>query len=439
LARRRFACNAAYDVELTPRDFRAHLLPILLGQFVGLTFGVVGVRLASHWVAPADYGIYGLFISIAPLGLGVVHAGLLKFVARHWAGTADQAGLRHFIVRAVWRKTPWLALASSVVAACLPAPWWLTFPVLFMTATALTLQSLVQTALQAERANWRDFGIGLIASALRTLLPLLLYVSVAAHLGMLLGGFTLHAMLAAVAAWFIGGWQRNDPRRSLDNPVASASYDGPRFMTLAVAGWVMGASGRWVVALFFGMEEAGYFALAGNIALVVVSVLYAVVQQFVQPRLFALASTKTATPMHLAHITDAVSLGFTVIGIAGLLACSALAPLLVGSFIGPHYASAIRWLMPAGCYHLALLGPTFSHLLLLATKRERACGPPELSAAVVILVGALGTAAFGVETFRWFAVLSPVIPWLTTRPLTQRALAKTESVDHPASQAEASI
>jgi len=410
-------CSGA--VEFTRRDFRAHLLPILLGQCAGLGLGVLGVRLASHWVAPADYGVYGLFVSLTPLGLGVVQAGLLKFVSRHWP--EERARLRRGVLRSFWRKTPWLLGAAALVACFVPAPWPLAFPALAVAATALALQALVQTALQAERENWRDFGAGLVASSLRTLLPLALYAGVAAQLGSLLGGFALHAVLAAAAAWLIGGWTRAAADDSAD-PACRATYEGPRFVVLALAGWIMGASGRSIVLGFFGAEEAGYFTLASNVALVVVSVLFALVQQFVQPRLFVAAGSGTADAPRLARITDATGLAFLLAGVAGLFALAALLPHLVGSLVGPSYAAATRWVLPAGCYHLAILGSTFPHLLLLAARRERACGPPELASALVLLAGAIGTAAWGAEPFRWFALFSPVIPWLTARPLARRAL-----------------
>lgn len=412
-------CSAA--VELTRRDFRAHLLPILLGQCVGLGFGVLGVRLASHWVTPADYGVYGLFVSLAPLGLGVVQAGLLKFVSRHWP--EERARLRRSVMRSFWRKTPWLLGAAALVAWFLPAPWLLAFPALAVSAAALALQALVQTALQAERENWRDFGAGLVASSLRTLLPLALYAGVAAQLATLLGGFALHAVLAAAAAWLIGGWQRETTADSADLASRTA-YEGPRFVVLALVGWIMGASGRSIVMGFFGAEEAGYFTLASNVALVVVSVLYALVQQFVQPRLFAVAGREAADPPRLARIMDATELTFLVAGVTGLLALSVVLPHLVGSLIGPQYAAATHWVLPAGCYHLAILGSTFPHLLLLAAQRERACGPPEIASALVLLAGAIGAAAWGAEPFRWFALFSPVIPWLTARPLARRALTR---------------
>lgn len=410
-------------MEFTRRDFQAHLLPILLAQFVGLGFGVLGVRLASYWVAPADYGSYGLFVSIAPLGVAVVQAGLLKFVGRHWPKERDR--LRPIVLRSFGRKWPWLAGGAALAALLVPAPWLLVFPALAVTASAIALQGLVQTALQAELENWRDFGIGILTSSFRTILPLALYAGFAAQLGSLLGGFTLHAVLAAAAAWLIGGWHKG----RTDGGTGSADcgdYEGPRFVVLALAGWIAGVSGRSIVLYFFGADQAGYFTLAGNVAVVVVSVLFALVQQFVQPRLFATTESGKTSLARLIRFTDGTALAFLVAGGTGLFALSLVLPRLVGPLVGPQYAAATGWVMAAGCFHLAILVPTFPHLLMLAARRERACGPPELAATLVLVVGALASAAWSTEAFRWFALLSPLAAWLTARPLALRALAREE-------------
>ncbi|MBI2514134.1 MAG: hypothetical protein HYV96_19350 [Opitutae bacterium] len=391
------------------------MLPILLGQILSLGVGVAGVRLASSLVAPADYGIYGLFVSLTPLGAAVIYAGLVKYVARHWHETTDRQALKSATLTAAMRKAPWLVIAAALTAAALPGRWLGLFPALLVAASALGLLAFVQTALQADRANWRDFGVSLTGSLLRTLLPLALYALVGGKLQWLLVGFALYAVLTAAIAMGVGGW--GSAWRTPRTTEVITTYDGPRFVVLAAVGWAMGASGRAIVAGFFGAAEAGYFVLAGNVALVVVSTLYAVVLQFFQPRLFAYAEETSGDIKVLTQITDLVAIGFTLLGVAGVVVLRALMPWLVGTLIAPQYADAANWLLAAGSFHLALLVPMFFHLLLIAARRESACGPAEIGTAIVLLAGGVGAAALSADTFRWFAMASPVVAWLVARPI----------------------
>jgi len=414
-------------LKVSRHDFPAHLLPILLGQVLSLGIGVAGVRFASSVVQPADYGIYGLFVSLTPLGAAVVFAGLNKHVARRWHETADRTALRRGTLAAAMRKAPWLTLAAALTALALPGRWVDLFPALLISAGALGLLAFAQTALQAEHANWRDFGVALTGSVLRTLLPLALYVWVGGKLVWLLVGFALYAVLTTVIALSVGGWM--DAGRGPRATAVTTTYDGPRFVVLAAVGWAMGASARGIVAGFFGANEAGYFVLAGNVALIVVSTLYAVVLQFFQPRLFAYAETSAGDAARLTRVTDAMGLGFTLLGVTGVVVLRTLMPSLVGTLIAPQYADATQWLLAAGCFHLALLVPTFFHLLLIAARREAACGPAEIATAIVLLAAGVTTAAVSADVFRWFAVASPAVAWLVARPIALWSLRRAESID----------
>ena len=101
------------------------LVPITLSQVVGLACGVAGVKLVTRLVPPGDYGAYGIFLTFTPLGMWVVHAGLVKFVGRHWAATRDRSALLREVAGAALRKTPWLLLAAAVAAGLMSVRGWL--------------------------------------------------------------------------------------------------------------------------------------------------------------------------------------------------------------------------------------------------------------------------------------------------------------------------
>lgn len=192
---------------------------------------------------------------------------------------------------------------------------------------------------------------------------------------------------------------------------------------LAVAAWALTAVNRWIVAGFFGSETAGFFTLAGNIAVIVTAMLGVVFVQYWQPVVFAMPSETAAEKRALASCVDIVALTYTLCGAAGVGFLHAVAPWLVGSVIGAKYAGALGMIAPAGCFGIAIVAGQFFHMMLLAGRRERACVPADLSGAAVLVGGSVIAALAGGETWFWrWLMFSPVVPWVLQRTLARRAL-----------------
>lgn len=400
-------------------NFRDRLLPIALGQFVGLLCGLGSVKIFSRYVSPADYGAYGVFLSFAPLGMWVVHAGLIKFVARHWAGSPDRAGLLREVLVDTVRKLPWLAAATLGAALATDAAgFWHTWPALFAAAAFISVGLLAQTALQAERAHWKDFWISTVGSVSRSFVPPLLYVLAGGTLAVLEAGFGLHtALFAGGFLYLLARYKRTGPPGA---PQLAAVYAGPLFVMLSLAGWLLTAVNRWIMAGFFGAEPAGYFTLAGNLTQIATSMFSLVVVQYFQPGLFAMYGEEAAQRRKLARRLDAIATGFWLCSLAGVAALHGIAPWLVGPLIDEKYRPALGWILPAGSFGVAVLTAQFYHTLLLAGKRERTCGPVDIATAVLLAGGGAAAAFAGEKFFRGWLLLAPLLPWLLTRPLARR-------------------
>lgn len=410
-------------MKISRADLRLRLAPILLAQALGLACGIAGVRLASHWVAPADYGRYGVFVSLAPLGLGVVFAGVLKFVGRRWAGAGDRAALLRGVLAAIRKKTPWLA-AAVAVAAVVAAP---DGPVVFGTlllvaALLLTLGQLAQIALQAERAHWPDFAIAGTAALTRSFLPPLAYAVWGASLVSLLAGFSLHAAVVATTGLALLRLRRTAPAGTTEI-APGQEYEGSLFISLAVAGWIVAGFNRWAAAWFFGAEQAGYFTLAANIAVIPPSLLGGVVLQYFQPVWFATSPQYADARLRLARDVDRIAAGYTLAALALAVALHAVMPWLIGPLVSERYAPAAKFVLGAACFMTAVSIGQLYHTLLIAGDRPAACGPVDLSGAGCLLAGGLVSAACGPEWFVRWLCFSPAVPWLVNRPLARRLLA----------------
>jgi len=420
-----------------PDNSRRRLIPIALAQALGLACGVAGVKLNSRFVPPAELGVYGLFLTFAPIGMWVVHAGLVKFTGRHWAGSPDRPGLWREIVVAWARRLPWLALAAAAAMLALdgrtPGLDWALGPALFTAAALLALGTLMQAALQAERAHWSDCAVAVSGSLTRTFLPPLLFICTAGPVAMLWLGFCLHALVfAAAGLWMLRRyWSRPETGRPA-SPQLTAVYQGPLFIALAMAGWVLTGLNRWLVAWRFGAVETGYFTLAGGAAMIAPSVLGTVLLQYSQPVFFALGDAQPSNPRLLARRVDQVALAFGALALLAVEGVTFIAPWLVGPLINPAYRDSLHWILPAGCFATATMTGVFYHTLLLAGHRERACGPVDLTTAAVLAAGCVLAALAGQAWLSRWLTCTPLVPWLLTRPLARRYLFKPEPGPAPA-------
>jgi len=410
-------------MKLLPENFRQRLLPIVLSQGVALCCGIAGVRLTSLWVDPADYGYYGVFTSLIPIGSGVIYIGLAKFMSRHWQADPDRPGLLQQVFRATLRKAPWL-IAASVLAALVAAPGNHVFYGLlfFSSAYLLSLTGLAQVALQAAREHWRDLGVSASISVARSFLPPLLYYASGAGIKALFMGFFGQAVVGLLVGtgsrrrWL--DWSPAQPRR----PDLPAQYTGLNFIIPAIAGWILLGLSRWLVVYFFGAETSGYFTLASNVGLILPAMLSMIMQQYYQPGWFAAGHASREERQALLRSIDRTALLYTFLALGLTVALHAALPLLVGPVIGIKYQAATDFVLATGFSTTALSICTFYHLLLLSAKREFDCTRTDLSGAACLVVGSVVSAAAGLEWFKRWLVVSPVVPWLVNRTLARRAL-----------------
>lgn len=407
-------------IQSPSADSMRRLLPILLGQAFGLTCGVVGIRLTSSLVPAATLGRYSIFITFASVGMWAVHAGVIKFTVRHWAQAPDQRALLRQITRAGARKLPWLLLACLGGAwATDPLHWARLFPLLVLAATALSTATIAQNALQAARDYWRDSAVQAVGSLGRSFLPPLLFAASQQAFALYAGFGCSTLFFAAAGLWAL---QRSMTRFGADDSASTLPpvYEGPLFIILATAGWALLGLGRWIMAFYFGAEATGYFSLASNLATLAPSVLGTIFLLYFQPGFFAASLNTHSDRAALARRVDRVALTHAACALLALAVLRGIMPWLIGPLIAETYAPATDYLLPAGCFALAITTGQFYHSLLLAGKRESSCGPVELTAAGVLVIGSVTSATLGQTWFLRWMLVSPLVPWLVNRPLARR-------------------
>lgn len=413
---------AKFSMRL-PAAFQDRLLPISLSQLSGVVCGVLGVWLATHWVPPALYGHYGVFLSFAPLGPWVVHAGLIRYLNRHWAQTAGKAELSGQVVKLAAHRLPWLCVATAVAALALEGwPRWAAWLLLLGTASALSAGAIAQGGLQADRLHWRDLRANLALSTTRTFFPLVLFWATGAALALPVGLF-LGTLVYAAVAWLALGLR---PGASAERPAVPASFAGPLFPVLALSGWALTGVTRWIAAASFSPEAAGHFTLANNVATVLPGVLASIAVQFWQPGWFAHAHDSVEHRRHLLRRVDGSVAAFSVGAVAACGALHIVGPWLVGSVIAESFAPAIAYILPAGCFAITTSIGGFYQSALLAAKQEARIARIEfVFAAGLVTSGAVAGWA-GERWFQLWLLASPGWAVACYRSLARRALLKPD-------------
>jgi hypothetical protein len=335
----------------------------------------------------------------------VVHAGLIKFTARHWAASPDRGALLREVLRAGARKLPWLVVATIAAALAMNAAGFLRlWPALFASSALLSTGLIAQTALQAERSHWNDFAISSAASLSRSFVPPLLYLFASGSLLALETGFCLHTAVFSCGCLYLLNKYR--PVNPTGPSQLKSVYEGPLFILLSLAGWLMTAVNR-------------------NLTLITTSMLCIVFVQYFQPGLFASASEEPKPRHKLARRVDLIAAAFCLLALVGVLALRVIAPWLVGPLISENYRAALDTIVPAGFFSVAVLTAQFFDTMLLAGHREKACGPVDFSTALVLASGGFGAAWAGERWFSLWLVVTPSVPWILSRPLARHYYFKT--------------
>lgn len=416
---------------LSSADFRHRALPIAASQGVGVLCGVAGVGLVSRLVPPVVLGEYGVYLTFTTLGMWLVHLGLTKFLNRTWAASLDRSSLLRGVGKEWTRKLGWLGLAAAAAAGAMAqingTAWWVTFPLLFASAALLSVFALAQAALQADRAHWADFGVSAISSLARTFLPPLLFWLSGKNVLWLYLGFLFHAACAAAAgAWMLRRHWEAPRADAHPSPAVEPIYLGPLFTILAAASWMLFGLNRWIVASFFGEHTAGLFTLASNMGTLLPSVLGAMALQYFQPGLYSLADTGgPELRKALLRRVDEIIAALGIAGFAAVILLRLAAPLLVGNLIKETYSDALRWIVPSGCFGLAIATNQFFHVMLLAARRERACALVDLVSAGALTLAAVGGAWAGEEVYAWTLTATPLCTWVLTRTLAHAVFPPT--------------
>ena len=186
---------------------------------------------------------------------------------------------------------------------------------------------------------------------------------------------------------------------------------------------------QWIVAFFFGEEQAGLFALAGGLGAYVPNLIMAVLMQGMFPRFFRdadLAKSHTDWEM-LARRSDQFTLLFLSLSVVGLLGLHWCAPHLIGRLIDARYERATGMIIAAGLAAVTAQVNQFQYLLLQ--------GQHNSSGMVKVMLAVVGVKTMGsvvAASISWSALLAWLILSVAVSAAIGRYLIRAAALNvHP--------
>jgi len=411
------------------------LVPIVVNQFGAFVFGIIGIKLLSWLVPPAINGVYQVyFLTLAQIAVQITHPGLINFTSRYWQRERSQASQ---FVRFLWVRSwinlqllaPLLGVLVAAVALGLGDLQWLwCLPMLVLANWVIALNAAATLALNADERHWAICALNSTAAATRALLPLALAYALGATFLVLGLGFALHALLlGACVLWlFRAAWRASPPSTDANRQwLQQLRRYGRPFAWLGLGGWLLQFADRWAVALFFGEDQAGLFALASNLGGYVPTLALAGLMQGVFPAVFRQADAATTADdwRRLARHCDAFTLVFLALAVGGLACLHGVAPHLVGWLIDARYERSLVMIFAGGLAMVTSQVNQFQYLLLQGQHNSAAMVRVMLTLAGIKTAGSLVAAAISWPAFLWWLVISmPVSAWLGRHLIRKVAL-----------------
>lgn len=387
---------------------------VALGQGVAVLGAMVGVRLLTSVLSPAQYGEVALAGTVGALvtqlSLMPLQQGALRFF-----GPALEAHELRASLTATWllaRRTGQVVViltAVAVIGLLLLARYSLIGIV--VCAAVLALLSGYERILDALQSVGRQRGITAWHQGLANWLRFLVAFGLVTWLG---GGSTAVVLgyalatavvLASQLAFFYRGWwmlvasQAPSPASTEKWRAQIQGYAGP-FMASGAFLWLQQSSDRWGLQIFGATQDVGYYAVLVQLGYIPIILLTGVVVQLVQPILFNKAGDGTDL-QRLAQtnrINNHLLYGFLFLTAAGTLGAFMFHRQIFSLLVAPEYhrVSGLMYLMvlSGGCFASGELAA----MKLMSGRRTRELSVIKIGTAIVgISLNLIGTYWFGLQ------------------------------------------
>ena len=389
-------------------------LAIGAGIALGAIGGMVGVRLMTEALTPADYGILALAMTGTTLMQRVVFAGPVSAIVRFFSQSIEQNDYISFssaVKKDFIQRVGYSLLILLVVIAILwgtgQREWILLAILSLLFADSQTANALVNGIQNAARqrivvafhkaiASWLRFFI-----AIALIRSLGLPTSTVAMNGYLIAGLLVIGSQSLFYRYrFRTFIDRSDPlstdsKRDWFSKIRTFSYP---FTLWGIPLWLQVASSRWFLQFFSGSAEIGYFSALYQLGNYPIMLFVTAMMEFIRPIVFAKVGSSTNVDrikrVHKVMVwLVAGYIGFVLVAVGfGYMFHRSIFNLLVAEQY-QHVSYLLCWMVLGAGFEN---GTQIVSMFLMNRERVNKLMPPRLlSAGMGVIANAVGAYYFG--------------------------------------------
>jgi O-antigen/teichoic acid export membrane protein len=404
---------------------------VILGQVLTVAGALVGVRILTGLLTPAQYGEVALGLTIASLVNQVIMGPIGAGLSRHYAPASEKGDIAGYLkgaVRTIGTATRGVVLLATITAAILLAFGASEWIWLFLVAFLLALMNGYATALDSIQSAARQRAVVAIHQGAYGWLR----YGLAALLIAWLGPASIVVLTAyALASVPVVASQYRFLRRAL--PKSRDSMSQPAFWeqqvyvfasplaSWGVFTWVQIASDRWALQFFGDTNDVGLYAAVFQIGYYPISIVVGLAIQLLTPIVYQQAGDATDRSRNddVASIiwrTTWFAFGMTM---TVFLVCLFLHRALFQILVAPEYAG-VSYLLP----WMALAGGVFAasqalSLKLMSDLRNREMVSAKIITALLgIALNILGAYMAGLQGVVVASVILSAVSFVSIARLT---------------------
>jgi O-antigen/teichoic acid export membrane protein len=230
---------------------------------------LVGVRLLTQYVSPANYGVISLALGMSTLVSNLVSAPLTQAAIHYYPLYSSDAGvfeLRDALIRSFRKCLPWV-LAAAILGGVWYSGWGgghaLTVVLLLLLFAAECVRTVNLSMLNAARKH-RQYNVWAAIDAwLRPVVATAVVLTIGGSADAVLGSYVVVAF-ALVAIFSRGTWPKGvtRERKTAEAPrldLTLWAYAMP-LIPLGLLGWASSLGDRYIIGATLGVHDAGLYA-----------------------------------------------------------------------------------------------------------------------------------------------------------------------------------
>jgi len=402
------------EARLIPRSERLQRLSkeglwIAAGQGAAVGGSIIGVRLLTSLLDPAEYGQLALGMTVATFVNQIVMGPLCNGATRLYAPAVEDGDLAGFFA-AVRRLTAWasagtlLLIPGAIVAlVVMGESAWMSitiFAILFATLTggnavlSGVLNAARQRSIAAIHQGAESLGRSLVAAAL------LFWIGATSTIAMIGYAIVSLAVLASQYTWLrkqipSGGPSSGHGRARWETEIWRFAWP---FSTFGIFTWAQLVSDRWALQVFSSSQEVGRYAVLFQLGYYPIAIVSNMAMQLLAPiyyqRVGNAADEKRNASVSL--LTLRLTNGVLVLTLVAFTITLLTHPAIFRIAAGREYASVsylLPWLILSGGIFAA--GQSLS-LNLMSQMKSRSLVTAKIATAVfAIVLNLLGARLYG--------------------------------------------